>query len=285
MGVLRGDEPRSVFRLGARQCGRAFSCNLDLRIREEENETRAARRRFPRRSRSVRGRRAVSADPFADPLAARAFEHTDRSSYTVRITTTRLRGRERARFVLSSARSQRYVAKPAEPAEPARGDVSRLNRRRCCLLSSRAFRAHSSSRRNTSSLRSVAGSSMDDSSGRALAPVEWTRRDVPPPGSSFSLPGEKSTGLETCVFHPTRDGARMLASRVASGPSSRRTVSSKSRRTECTSVRRTAWPLHAAWMRVAASSRGSIVPRETLHRMVRRWNLNAGLTNLPEPDA
>ena len=126
---------------------------------------------------------------------------------------------------------------------------------------------------------------MDDSSGRALAPVEWTRRDVPPPGSSFSLPGEKSTGLETCVFHPTRDGARMLASRVASGPSSRRTVSSKSRRTECTSVRRTAWPLHAAWMRVAASSRGSIVPRETLHRMVRRWNLNAGLTNLPEPDA
>jgi len=244
LGVLRGDEPRSVFRLGARQCGRAFSCNLDLRIREEENETRAARRRFPRRSRSVRGRRAVSADPFADPLAARAFEHTDRSSYTVRITTTRLRGRERARFVLSSARSQRYVAKPAEPAEPARGDVSRLNRRRCCLLSSRAFRAHSSSRRNTSSLRSVATSSTGDASARALAPVEWTCRDVPL--SSVSPRGEKSTGLETCVFQPTRDGARTLASRVASGPSSRRTVSSKSRRTECTSSRRTTWPLHAA---------------------------------------
>ena len=90
-----------------------------------------------------------------------------------------------------------------------------------------------------------------------------TRRDVPL--SSVSPPGEKSTGLETCVFQPTRDGARTLASRVASGPSSRRTVSSKSRRTACTSSRRTTWPLHAAWMRAAPSRRSIVARTRRLH--------------------
>jgi len=270
LGVLRGDEPRSVFRLGARQCGRAFSCNLDLRIREEESETRAARRVGARDARA-----SVSASFARGSGTARRLGGSTRGSTRrarARITTTFVsprpvfagaNARERARFVLSSARSQRYVAKPAEPAEPARGDVSRLNRRRCCLLSSRAFRAHSSSRRNTSSLRSVAKSSTGDASARALAPVEWTRRDVPL--SSVSPRGEKSTGLETCVFQPTRDGARTLASRVASGPSSRRTVSSKSRRTECTSSRRTTWPLHAAWMRTAPSRRSIVARTRRLH--------------------
>ena len=272
MGVLRGDEPRSVFRLGARQCGRAFSCNLDLRIREEESETRAARRAQGARVgfRVVRARFGDGAPPrriHSRIHSPRARSNTPTARHTTFVSPRPVfagaNARERARFVLSSARSQRYVAKPAEPAEPARGDVSRLNRRRCCLLSSRAFRAHSSSRRNTSSLRSVAKSSTGDASARALAPVEWTRRDVPL--SSVSPRGEKSTGLETCVFQPTRDGARTLASRVASGPSSRRTVSSKSRRTECTSSRRTTWPLHAAWMRTAPSRRSIVARTRRLH--------------------
>ena len=86
MGVLRGDEPRSVFRLDARQCGRAFSCNLDLRIREEENEThlRVGARDDARAGFRVVGARFGDGAPsrrirsrIADPLAARAFEHTN----------------------------------------------------------------------------------------------------------------------------------------------------------------------------------------------------------------
>lgn len=98
--MLRGDEPRSVFRLGARQCGRAFSCNLDLRIREEESETRAARRVGARRARV--GFRVVRAR-FGDGAPPRRIHsriHSPRARsyhHNVRITTTRLRGRERAR--------------------------------------------------------------------------------------------------------------------------------------------------------------------------------------------
>ena len=120
MGVLRGDEPRSVFRLGARQCGRAFSCNLDLRIREEEKETDA---RAPVSASFARGSgKERRLDGEADPLAARALEHTDRSSYTVRITTTRLRGRERARTSAnaraSCSRPRGLSATPPNPPSP-----------------------------------------------------------------------------------------------------------------------------------------------------------------------
>lgn len=216
-------------------------CNLDVRIREREGDVfffcarlygdgeRAEDLR--RRSNGVRIRRFVGGD------CSTVLAHT--------------------RFVFFTTACALWSVRSQHDA-----DASRRNRRRCCLLSSRAFRAHSSSRRNTSSRRSVAASSVDAASARALAPAERTREsDASLPGSSFSPPGEKSTGLETCVFHPTRDGARTLASRAASGPSSRRTVSSKSRRTECTSSRRTTWPLQTAWMRVAAPSRGSIVAR------------------------
>ena len=213
-------------------------CNLDVRIREREGDTFFFARVC---TATARERRTFAAAPTA-------FEYADRSEVTVLAHT---------RFVFFTTACALWSVRSQHDA-----DASRRNRRRCCLLSSRAFRAHSSSRRNTSSRRSVAASSVDAASARALAPVERTREsDASLPGSSFSPPGEKSTGLETCVFHPTRDGARTLASRAASGPSSRRTVSSKSRRTECTSSRRTTWPLQTAWMRVAAPSRGSIVAR------------------------
>ena len=128
-----------------------------------------------RRSRAVRRRRAVSSDPrrrirgrerarvrthrplvrhapFVSPRRVFSWKYAVFACITYHskhLSLVRFTFSRAPRALVRAVSALRRRARRARRVRRVR-DVSRLNRHRCCLLSSRAFRAHSSSRRNTS---------------------------------------------------------------------------------------------------------------------------------------
>ena len=163
---------------------------------------------------------------------------------------------------------------------------------KCCLRSSSAALAHASSCRSVDSLLSLASSSFISaaapSSDADRPAYRWTSsmaaatreatRAVDGESSSTRGGGISPTSLSGYIsmsisstdggdsrlglFHPSSlhgficcEGVRdEFKSFPTSGPSTRRMTSSKSHLTASMSSRRTARPLNAAWMRVAAAT-------------------------------